>query len=131
FDPVGDFEPVALIASNPQFIVSKKDVPAKILPELIAWLKDRPGSATMATIGVGSPAHIAGVLFQKVTGTQFQFVPYRGGAPGMQDLLAGQIDLMIPQPSLALPQIRAGKIRGYAVTANKRISAAPDIPTVD
>ncbi|HXD44739.1 MAG TPA: tripartite tricarboxylate transporter substrate-binding protein [Pseudolabrys sp.] len=131
FDPVGDFEPVALIASNPQFIVSKKDVPAKTLPELIAWLKDRPGSATMATIGVGSPAHIAGVLFQKVTGTQFQFVPYRGGAPGMQDLLAGQVDLMIVQPSLALPQMKAGNIRAYAVTASTRSPSAPELPSVD
>src|SRR6185312_14804476 len=131
FDPVGDFEPVALIASNPQFIVSKKDVPAKTLPELIAWLKDRPGSATMATIGVGSPAHIAGVLFQKVTGTQFQFVPYRGGAPGMQDLLAGQVDLMIVQPSLALPQMKAGNIRAYAVTASTRSPSPPELPSVD
>lgn len=131
FDAVNDFEPVALIASNPQFIISKKAVPAKTLPELIAWLKDRPGSATMATIGVGSPAHIAGVLFQKVTGTQFQFVPYRGGAPGMQDLLAGQVDLMIVQPSLALPQMKAGNIRAYAVTASTRSPSAPELPSVD
>src|SRR3569832_1176909 len=115
FDPVSDFEPVALIASNPQFIVSKKAVPAKTLPELIAWLKDRPGNTTMATIGVGSPAHIAGVLFQKVTGTQKQFIPYRGGAPGMQDLLAGQVDLMIVPPSLAHPHMKAGNIWAYAV----------------
>lgn len=85
----------------------------------------------MATIGPGSPAHIAGVLFQKNTGTRFQFVPYRGGAPGMRDLLAGQIDLMIPQPSLALPQLKAGKIRIYAVTSNERLASAPDVPTVD
>jgi len=131
FDPVSDFEPVALIASNPQFIVSKKAVPAKTLPELIAWLKDRPGGATMATIGVGSPAHIAGVLFQKVTGTQFQFIPYRGGAPGMQDLLAGQVDLMIVQPSLALPHMKAGNIRAYAVTSSTRSPSAPELPSVD
>jgi tripartite-type tricarboxylate transporter receptor subunit TctC len=131
FDLVNDFEPIALIATNPQIIVSKNDVPAKDLPALITWLKANPDKATMATIGLGSPAHIAGLLFQKVTGTRFRFVPYRGGAPGMQDLLAGQIDLMIPQPSIALPQIRAGKIRAYAVTAKMRLASAPDIPTVD
>ena len=131
FDLVKDFAPIALVATNPQIIVSKNDVPAKDLRELIAWLKAHPDRATMATIGPGSPAHIAGVLFQKITGTQFQFVPYRGGAPGMQDLLAGQIDLMIPQPSLALPQLKAGRIRAYAITSSKRLPSAPDIPTVD
>ena len=131
FDLVNDFEPIALVATNPQIIVSKNDVPAKNLRELIAWLKDRPDRATMATIGPGSPAHIAGILFQKITGTRFEFVPYRGGAPGMQDLLAGQIDLMIPQPSLALPQMKAGRIRAYAVTSSKRLPSAPDIPTAD
>ena len=131
FDAVRDFEPIALVATNPQLIVSKNGVPANDLRALIAWLKDSPDTATMATIGPGSPAHIAGVLFQKVTGTRFRFVPYRGGAPGMQDLLAGNIDLMIPQPSIALPQIRTGKIRAYAVTARTRLPSAPDIPTVD
>jgi tripartite-type tricarboxylate transporter receptor subunit TctC len=131
FDLVNDFEPIAMVATNPQIIVTKNAVPAEDLHELIAWLKANPDKATMATIGPGSPAHIAGVLFQEVTGTSFRFVPYRGGAPGMQDLLAGQIDLMIPQPSLALPQIRAGKIRAYAVTAKTRLASAPDIPTVD
>jgi tripartite-type tricarboxylate transporter receptor subunit TctC len=131
FDVLTDFAPIALVATNPQFIVSKNDVPARDLRELIAWLKANPDTATMATIGPGSPAHIAGVLFQNITGTRFQFVPYRGGAPGMQDLLAGQIDLMIPQPAIALPQIQSGKIRAYAVTARTRLASAPDIPTVD
>ncbi len=131
FDLVTDFEPIALVATNPQLIVSRNGVPANDLRALIGWLKAAPDTATMATIGPGSPAHIAGVLFQQVTGTQFRFVPYRGGAPGMQDLLAGHIDLMIPQPSIALPQIRAGRIRAYAVTAKRRLPSAPDIPTVD
>jgi tripartite-type tricarboxylate transporter receptor subunit TctC len=131
FDVLRDFAPIALVATNPQFIVSKNAVPARDLRGLIAWLKASPDTATMATIGPGSPAHIAGVLFQNITGTRFQFVPYRGGAPGMQDLLAGQIDLMIPQPSIALPQIQAGKIRAYAVTARARLASAPDLPTVD
>ena len=131
FDLLNDFDPIALVATNPQVIVSKNDVPAKDLRGLIAWLKANPDKATMATIGPGSPAHIAGIQFEKVTGTQLRFVPYRGGAPGMQDLLAGQIDLMIPQPSLALQHIRAGKIRAYAVMSKTRLPSAPDIPTVD
>jgi tripartite-type tricarboxylate transporter receptor subunit TctC len=131
FDLVEDFEPIALVATNPQMIVARKDFPARDLRELVAWLKNNPGKATMATIGPGSPAHIAGVQFEKLTGTELRFVPYRGGAPGMTDLLAGQIDLMIPQPSLALQHIRAGAIRAYAVMADKRLPSAPDIPTVD
>jgi tripartite-type tricarboxylate transporter receptor subunit TctC len=131
FDLLNDFEPIALVATNPQLVVSRLGVPAQDLRELVAWLKANPERATMATIGPGSPAHIAGVLFQRMTDTTFQFVPYRGGAPGMQDLLAGQIDLMIPQPALALPQIQSGKIRAYAVTAGQRLRSAPDIPTAD
>lgn len=131
FDVSKDFEPIALVASNPQLIISNSSVPAGDLRALIAWLKASPGSATMATIGPGSPAHIAGLLFQRITGTAFQFVPYRGGAPGLQDLLAGQIDLMIPQPSIALPHMKSGKIRVYAVTSQKRLPSAPEIPTVD
>lgn len=131
FDIVADLSPISLVATNPQLIVSRNGVPAKTLRELIDWLKANPGRATLATIGPGSPAHIAGVLFQKITGTRFQFVPYRGGAPGMRDLLAGQIDLMIPQPSLALPLFKAGKIRVYAVTSSERLASAPDVPTVD
>jgi tripartite-type tricarboxylate transporter receptor subunit TctC len=131
FDLVEDFEPIALVATNPQMIVARKDFPARDLRELVAWLKSNLGKATMATIGPGSPAHIAGVQFEKLTGTQLRFVPYRGGAPGMQDLLAGQIDLMIPQPSLALPHLQSGGIRAYAVMSDKRLPSAPDIPTVD
>jgi tripartite-type tricarboxylate transporter receptor subunit TctC len=131
YDLVDDFEPIALVATNPQVIVAKKTVPARNLRELVAWLKANPGKVTMATIGPGSPAHIAGVQFEKLTGTELRFVPYRGGAPGMQDLLAGQIDLMIPQPSLALPHIRAGEIQAYAVTSETRLPSAPEIPTVD
>ena len=90
--------------------------------------KARPSPGTSRA---GGGSHVNGVYFQNLTGTRFQFVPYRGGAPGMQDLLAGQIDLMIPQPSIALPQIRSGKIRAYAVTSSTRLPSAPDIPTVD
>jgi tripartite-type tricarboxylate transporter receptor subunit TctC len=131
YDLLRDFEPIALLASNPQLIVAKKAMPAKDLNELIAWLKGNPGKASQGTAGAGSPAHVAGIYFQNVTGARFQFVPYRGAAPAMQDLLAGQIDLMLDQASNALPHVRAGSIKAYGVTANSRLAAALDIPTVD
>jgi len=131
YDVLKDFEPVALLTSNPQLIVAKNATPAKNLDELIAWLKANPGKALQGTAGVGSPAHVSGAYFQKETGTRFQFVPYRGAAPAMQDLIAGQIDLMFDQALNSLPHVRGGKIRAYAVTANTRLASAPEIPTVD
>lgn len=131
YDLLNDFAPVAVLASNPQIIVSKNAVPAKDLKGLISWLKNNPDKASQGTAGAGSPAHISGVYFQNATGTQFQFVPYRGAAPAMKDLLAGQIDILFDQASNALPQVKAGRIRAYAVTAKNRLKAAPDIPTVD
>ena len=131
YDVLKDFEPVALLASNPQLIVAKNALPAKSLNELIAWLKANPGKASQGTAGVGSPAHVSGAYFQKETGTRFQFIPYRGAAPAMQDLVAGQIDLMFDQAVNSLPHVRGGKIRAYAVTAKTRLASAPEIPTVD
>jgi tripartite-type tricarboxylate transporter receptor subunit TctC len=131
YDPLKDFEPISLVVANPQVIVSKNALPAKDLRELIAWLKSNPDKATLATVGSGSPPHIAGVFFQRLTGTRFQVVPYRGGAPAMQDLVAGQVDLSILQAGLVLPQVRAGNIRAYAVTAETRLVSAPDIPMAD
>ena len=128
---MNDFAPLAWIATNPQLIVTKNAVPAKDLKALIAWLKANSGKATQGTAVAGSSSHVAGVFFQRVTGTQFQFVPYRGAAPIMQDLLAGQIDFTFDQAANSLPQVRAGKIRAYAVTAKVRLSSAPDIPTTD
>jgi tripartite-type tricarboxylate transporter receptor subunit TctC len=128
---LNDFEPISLIADNPQLIVSKNAVPAKNLQELIAWLKANPDKASQGTAGPGSASHVAGAYFQSNTGTRFQFIPYRGAAPAMQDLLAGQIDLMFDQAANALPQVQAGKIRPYAVTAKTRLAAAADIPSVD
>jgi tripartite-type tricarboxylate transporter receptor subunit TctC len=131
FDVLSDFAPVAWIATNPQLIVTKNAVPATNLKELIAWLKANPDKASQGTAGAGSASHVAGVFFQKETGTRFQFVPYRGAAPIMQDLLAGQIDLTFDQAANSLPQVRERKIRAYAVTAKTRLASAPDIPTVD
>ncbi len=131
YDPIGDLEPVAMIATNPNLIVARKTLPANNLTELIAWLKAHPGQATQGAGGIGTPAHVNGEMFQQMTGTKFQFVPYRGAAPAMQDLVAGQIDMMFDQFANALPQVRAGSIKVYAVTAKERSSLAPDIPTVD
>jgi tripartite-type tricarboxylate transporter receptor subunit TctC len=126
-----DFAPVALVSSNPLLIVSSKSTPASNLAELIAWLKNNPDKATQGTSGIGSVGHIGGIFFQKMTGTRFSFVPYRGLAPAIQDLTAGTIDLMFDTPATSLPQVQAGNIRAYAVTSPKRIASAPDIPTVD
>jgi tripartite-type tricarboxylate transporter receptor subunit TctC len=132
YDVLNDFEPVSrFAASSGWLIVAKNSMPATDLKGLITWLKDNSGKASQGTVGVGSPHHVAGLFFQKETGTRFQFVPYRGAAAAMQDLVAGQIDMMIDSPTTTLPQVRAGTIKGYAVTAESRLAAAPDIPTVD
>jgi tripartite-type tricarboxylate transporter receptor subunit TctC len=131
YDLQSDFEPVALLVSNSQLIVSKNAMPTKDLKELIAWLKANPDKALAGTAGSGAVSHVAGVFFQKETGTRFQFVPYRGLPLAIQDLMSGQIDLMFDQVPNALPHVRSGKIRAYAVTAKTRIEVAPEIPTVD
>lgn len=131
YDLVSDLEPVLLLPSNPMIIVSKNAVPAKTLKELIAWLKARPAPATAGTAGAGSGSHIAGLYFESATGIKLQYVPYRGTAPAMNDLIAGQIDLIVDQTSNSINQVRAGTIRAYAVTDAKRVDSAPDIPTTD
>ena len=131
YDLITDLEPVALLASTPQVILSKNALPARNLIELIAWLKQNPDKATLGTVGIGSATHIAGLFFQNFTGTRLLQVPYRGAAQGMQDLLGGQLDMMMPQATLALPQARAGAIRAYAVMGRSRLAAGPEIPTVD
>src|SRR6202049_1951774 len=131
YDLATDLEPVALLPSNPMIIVSKNAVPAKSLQELLAWLKARPTPATAGTAGAGSGSHIAGLYFENVTGIKLQYVPYRGTAPAMNDLIAGQIDLIVDQTSNSISQVRAGNIRAYAVTADKRLEQASDVPTTD
>jgi tripartite-type tricarboxylate transporter receptor subunit TctC len=131
YDLLRDLEPVALLPSNPMLIVSRTGVPARNLQELIAWLKASPDKVTAGTAGTGSGTHISGVFFQKMTGTRFPLVPYRGTGPAMTDLMAGQIDLIVDQASNSIDQVRAGRIKAYAVTAKSRLPSAPDIPTVD
>ena len=131
YDLVADLEPVVLLPSNPMVIVSKNAVPAKSLKELLAWLKAQPKPPTAGTAGAGSGSHIAGLYFENVTGLKLQYVPYRGTGPALNDLVAGQIDLIVDQTSNSISQVRAGNIRAYAVTDDKRVSSATDIPTVD
>jgi tripartite-type tricarboxylate transporter receptor subunit TctC len=132
YDVVKDFEPVARLPSNPYIVVARKDVPANDLKGLIAWLKSNPGRATQGTAGPGGGQHVSGVYFQNVTGTRFQFVPYRAGSADiMRDLVAGHIDLTFDQAISALPYVRNGTVKAFAVTSNTRLEAAPDIPTVD
>ncbi len=131
YDLVSDLEPVVLLPSNPMIIVSKNAVPAKTLTELLAWLKAKSAPATAGTAGVGSGSHIAGLYFENVTGIKLQYVPYRGTGPALNDLVAGQIDLIVDQTSNSINQVRAGTIRAYAITDAKRVESAPQIPTTD
>src|SRR5262245_14179927 len=131
YDVVNDFAPIALVADNPLLILAKKAMPASDLKGLIIWLKANPNLASLGQTGPGSPAHLAGILFQKQTQGSFQFANYRSVGQAMQDLIGGHIDLMFVAPNIALEQVRAGRIKAYAVTAKKRLAMAPDIPTVD
>jgi tripartite-type tricarboxylate transporter receptor subunit TctC len=131
YDLLNDLEPVALLATNPQLIVTKNSVPARDLKQLIGWLKQNAGKATAGTAGAGSASHVGGIFFQSLTGTRFQFAPYRGTAPAMQDLAAGHIDSMFDQAINSLPQVRARNISAFAVTSKSRHVLLPDVPTVD
>jgi tripartite-type tricarboxylate transporter receptor subunit TctC len=131
YDAANDFAPIAPLAVTPQMIIARKDFPASDVRELIAWLKANPDKAQAATVGAAGGAQVAGLYFQKITGTRFGFVPYRGGAPAMQDLMAGRVDIMFDQAANAITQVRAGTIKAYAVMTEQRWHLAPDIPTID
>jgi tripartite-type tricarboxylate transporter receptor subunit TctC len=131
YDLLRDFEPVAMLSTSTSIIIGKKTLAANNLSELIAWLKANPDKAMVGMPGAGSSVQVYSAFFQKLTGTRFQMVPYRGAAPAMQDLLAGQLDFGIESPSTVLPQVEAGMVKPYAVTAKRRLAAAPGIPTVD
>jgi tripartite-type tricarboxylate transporter receptor subunit TctC len=131
YDLLNDFEPVAALPNAPLWIVGNKSLPAKDLTALIAWLKDSPDKASAGVVGLGGSGHICGILFQNKTGTQFQFVPYRGGAQSLQDLVGGQVQFTCDLAANSLSLVRSGQIRAYAVMAKSRWFAAPDVPTVD
>jgi tripartite-type tricarboxylate transporter receptor subunit TctC len=132
YDVLSDLTPVALLTSAPQLFVGRNTMPARDLNELIAWLKANPDKASVALPGTfGSGGHLSGISFQKSTGTRFQFVPYRGGAPAVQDLIAGHVDLLFTDAANVLPYVRGGQIKAYGVTTKNRWATAPDIPTLD
>ena len=131
YDLLKDLEPVAQLPANPLWIIAKKNVPATNLKELVAWLKGNESKVSAGTAGPGSASHVAGVYFQTLTGTHFPFVPYRGTGPALNDLMAGQIDLIVDQTSNSMAQVKAGTVKTFAVTAKARLPAAPDVPTVD
>jgi tripartite-type tricarboxylate transporter receptor subunit TctC len=130
YDVLNDFEPVARLTTSYLWIVGKTGVPAANLRELIAWLKANPGKASGAIVGAGSAAHICFVDFQIKSGTTFAVVPYKGGAPALQDLVGGQIDLGCLEASQTLQQFRAGTVKVFGILANKRWFGAPEVPTL-
>ncbi len=131
YDTLKDFEPVSMLSNGPMLIMSRNSLPAKDLKELIVWLKANPDNVTFGTGGLASPPHVSGLSLQTVTGNKFQFVPFRGSAPALQQVLGGQLDIIIDQASGALSTAKSNGVRTYAVTANKRLASAPEIPTVD
>jgi tripartite-type tricarboxylate transporter receptor subunit TctC len=131
YDVVKDFEPIALVATQPVMIIARKNFPADNLKELIAWLKANPDKATFGTAGPGSPPDLLARLLRTQTGTQFSVVAYRGAAPAMQDVIAGHIDAVFITIAAAQSQVTAGTVKALGMTWQKRISIAPEIPTMD
>ncbi len=131
YDLLNDLTPIAELAFEPLLICVKNSLPAKNLQELIAWLKANPGKASVGIPGAGSTGNLAGISFQKATGTTFQFVPYRGDGPAVQDMMAGQIDMMIEPSSNFTAQVQAGTIRAIAVPSKTRLLSLPEVPTTD
>jgi tripartite-type tricarboxylate transporter receptor subunit TctC len=131
YDLLNDLAPVGLLSIAPMWIMSKQGMPANSMKELVTWLKANPNKATMAAIGWGGASHLCGVYFQKETGTQITFVPYRGAAPANQDLVAGHLDLFCSEASNSRGLVQGGKAKAYAVLSRNRWPGAPDVPTID
>src|SRR5438445_5876710 len=129
YDLEKDFEPIGLISNNPQLMVAKNDLPANTLAELVTWMKANPGKINF--VNQNAAANVSGVLFENLTKQKVQFIPYRGAGPAMTDLISGTVDLLVVQGAVALPQIRAGKIKAIANLSAKRSASMPDIPTAD
>jgi tripartite-type tricarboxylate transporter receptor subunit TctC len=130
YDVLRDLEPVALLGDNPLWIVTRPTLAARNFKDMLAWLKANPNKATAATVGAGSGAHLCGIYLQNATGTSFQFIPYRGGAPAMQDMIGGQVDFMCDNASNSISLARANKIKPMAIMSKTRWFAAPDVPTI-
>jgi tripartite-type tricarboxylate transporter receptor subunit TctC len=129
YDLQKDFEPIGLMSINPQLMIARKGLPADDLKSLVAWMKDNPGKITF--VNQNAAAHVSGVLFEQATGQKVQFIPYRGAGPAMTDLVSGQVDLLVVQAAVALPQVRAGTVKAIANLSPQRSKVIPDIPTSD
>jgi tripartite-type tricarboxylate transporter receptor subunit TctC len=131
YDLIQDFEPISLIATQPFMIVARKTMPANTLPELIDWLKANADKASEGNSGAGSPSHVAGILFQNTIGAKWTMVPYRSAGLSAQDLMAGQIDILLDTPAVSGGFVASGSIKAYAVAAKSRLATLPDLPTTD
>ncbi len=132
YDVMTDFEPVAWLVASPLLVLSRSSLPAKTLTELVAWLKANQEKVSQGFIGSGTLSHLCGLYMQQVTGSKWTFVPYRGAAPAIQDLVGGQVDIMCLAPSgSSLPLARSGKVRAYAIMSPTRLPSAQEIPTAD
>ena len=130
YDIIKDLQPISLLTSSPLWVLSKNELPPKTPAELFAWLRARPQPTTFGTVGTGSPAQLVGLQLANAIGAHFQFVPYRGAAPMMQDLIAGQIEMGCLEASGSYPNVQAGRFKAYAVTSEKRWPKSPDTPTM-
>lgn len=130
FDILNDLQPISLLAASPLLILGKSTLPPKTAAELVAWLKASTSPVTFGNIGTGSAAHLCGLSFEQKIGGHFQFVPYRGGAPAMQDLMAGQIDLSCLEASQTLANVQAGRFKAFGVMSEQRWPKLPDTPTM-
>jgi tripartite-type tricarboxylate transporter receptor subunit TctC len=129
YDVLKDLQPISLLTSSPNWVLGKNELAPKTATELIAWLESSKEPITFGTVGAGSPGHLAGIMLAKATGAHFQFVPYRGAAPMMQDLIGGQIELSCLEASGSLPNVEAGRFKAYAVTSETRWPKSPNTPT--
>jgi len=129
YDPVNDFEKIGLVTDVPMIIVARPDYPPKDLKELIAYVRERGDKALYAHSGVGSAAHLCGLVFQSATGTKPTFVPYKGGGPALNDVMGGHIDFYCDPATGPTPLIQAGKLKSYAVTTRTRLKTLPNLPT--
>jgi tripartite-type tricarboxylate transporter receptor subunit TctC len=129
YDPIADFEPIGLVTDVPMSIIARRDFPAQNLGELLAFARTNKDKVTMANGGIGSASHLCGVLLMSAIKTALTAVPYKGTAPAMNDLLGGQVDFMCDQTTNTTSQIKAGKVKVYAVTTPTRLAALPDVPT--
>jgi tripartite-type tricarboxylate transporter receptor subunit TctC len=131
YDPLKDFRHVALVVQVPNVLIVNTGLPAKSVKELVALAKERPGRLDFASGSTGSTGHLAGELFKQMTGTYMVHIPYKGAPPAVADLMAGRVHLMFDNLASALPNVKAGKVRGLAVTTMKRSSFLPELPTLD